>query len=244
MREIARQIALQTDAAFGSVFGAATGGGEDNFDEVSLPPTSHLATIISALPTLARPTIVVLEGFDLFALHGRQALLYCLLDTAQSCHAGKGNKGIAVVGVTTRVDTINLLEKRVKSRFFGRILRTAGPQQFLEWTDIVRRTLRAPVNTPDDEWEFTWTGSVDRLLDDRAVKECLSDTLSLTNDVRVLLKLLVRRIVSHITIGTLTTLQDEQCLGLVVSEPLPYLLQFRFRDSITESSSSTSVSQL
>src|SRR5882762_6265239 len=64
MREIARQLTLQTGAAVGSELGNDIAEGEDDFtesDEISLPPTSQLATIISALPTLARPTIVVLE---------------------------------------------------------------------------------------------------------------------------------------------------------------------------------------
>jgi len=61
MREIARQLTLQTGAAVGSELGndIAEGGGEFmESDAISLPPTSHLATIISALLTLARPTIV------------------------------------------------------------------------------------------------------------------------------------------------------------------------------------------
>jgi len=55
------------------------------------------------MSTLPRPTIVVLDAFDLFTSHARQALLYCLLDTVQSCRAGEGRKGVAVVGITTRV---------------------------------------------------------------------------------------------------------------------------------------------
>ena len=55
------------------------------------------------MSTLPRPTIVVLDAFDLFTSHARQALLYCLLDTVQSCRAGEGRKGVAVIGITTRV---------------------------------------------------------------------------------------------------------------------------------------------
>jgi len=160
---------------------------------ITLPPSSYLPTLISALPTLAQPTVVVLESFDLFADHGRQALLYCLLDTVQSCRAGKDSKGIAVVGVTTRVDTINLLEKRVKSRFSGRMLRTAGPGTFDDWISIARSALTVKPSPRNDEWEAWWATAVEKFLGDRFVKAALSDTYSLAKDVRLLSRILARR---------------------------------------------------
>lgn len=66
------------------------------------------------MSSLPRPTIVILDAFDLFTTHARQALLYCLLDTVQSCRAGEGRKGVAVVGVTTRVVSAYL--RRLRSR--------------------------------------------------------------------------------------------------------------------------------
>lgn len=76
-------------------------------DEILLiaaqPPPSQMSSLVTTMGTLSRPTIVVLDAFDLFTAHARQALLYCLLDTVQSCRAGQGRKGVAVVGVTTRV---------------------------------------------------------------------------------------------------------------------------------------------
>ena len=198
LREIARQLSKQT----GRSFDIETGS-EDIDEEflhapgasdpaVSLPPPSYLPTLISALPTLARPTVLILESFDLFAIHGRQALLYCLLDTVQSCRAGEESRGIAVIGVTTRVDTINLLEKRVKSRFSGRMLRTAGPDTLDDWMSIARNVLTVTPKPPNDEWEVWWTAAVEKFLDDRSVKEALSDTYSLTKDVRILNRILAR----------------------------------------------------
>ncbi len=55
------------------------------------------------MASLPRPTIVILDTFDLFMGHARQALLYCLLDTVQSCRAGQDRNGVAVIGVTSRV---------------------------------------------------------------------------------------------------------------------------------------------
>lgn len=195
IREIARQVSRQTGKSFET-------GQDDNADEddlfgdgvqeLALPPPSHLPSLISSLPSLACPTLVILEAFDLFALHGRQALLYCLLDTAQSCRAGHGTHGIAIVGVSTRVDTINLLEKRVKSRFSGRMLRTAGPSTLAEWNDIVEKVLRVSVEEDtSEEFSDMWSSAVDEFLADRTVRSLMSETFGITRDVRMLSQILV-----------------------------------------------------
>jgi len=64
----------------------------------------------------SKSIIFILDEFDLFTGHPRQTLLYNLFDIAQSRKAP-----IAVLGLTTRYDVaIELLEKRVKSRFSHR----------------------------------------------------------------------------------------------------------------------------
>ena len=162
---------------------------------ISLPPSSHLHTLIPILSTLDRPVIVVLDAFDLFALHPRQSLLYCLLDTVQNSHASSRNRGIAVIGITSRVDTIQLLEKRVKSRFSGRTIRTAPPNTLACWTQLARSILHTPPLDPSDgyeeDWKQRWTASVDRLLADKAVSNVLNETFSITRDIRALVRILV-----------------------------------------------------
>ncbi|KAJ8111681.1 hypothetical protein OPT61_g5781 [Boeremia exigua] len=64
---------------------------------------------------VAKAVIFIMDEFDLFAQHPRQTLLYNLFDIAQSRKAP-----IAVLGLTTRIDVTNSLEKRVKSRFSHR----------------------------------------------------------------------------------------------------------------------------
>jgi origin recognition complex subunit 4 len=64
---------------------------------------------------VATSVVFVMEEFDLFATHARQTLLYNLLDIAQSRKAP-----IAVLGLTTKHDVTESLEKRVKSRFSHR----------------------------------------------------------------------------------------------------------------------------
>ncbi|KAI0028465.1 origin recognition complex subunit 4 C-terminus-domain-containing protein, partial [Vararia minispora EC-137] len=194
LREIARQVAKQTEQAFGAELEDDVEEEQNPFDDATAPgppplPPSHLPTLISSLPTLGRPTVLVLDAFDLFAEHGRQALLYCLLDTAQSCRAGTDTKGIAIVGVTARVDTLNMLEKRVKSRFSGRMLRTSGPGSNARWQRIARIAFLAPPLHQVDgakEWKQLWTGAIERFLADKKVEERLSEVFELVRDVRLL----------------------------------------------------------
>ncbi|XP_053665372.1 origin recognition complex subunit 4 [Anopheles marshallii] len=63
----------------------------------------------------SKSVIFLLEEFDLFCSHHNQTLLYNLFDVAQSAQAP-----ICVLGITARLDVIELLEKRVKSRFSHR----------------------------------------------------------------------------------------------------------------------------
>jgi len=162
---------------------------------ISLPPSSHLHTLIPKLSTLDRPVIVVIDAFDLFALHPRQSLLYCLLDTVQNCRASSRNRGIAVIGITSRVDTIQLLEKRVKSRFSGRTIRTTPPNTLACWTQLAKDILHTPaLDCSDDfeeDWKQRWTTNVDKLLADKAFSNVLNETFSITRDVRTLVRILV-----------------------------------------------------
>lgn len=152
------------------------------------------------MPKLNRPTIVLVDAFDLFSLHPRQALLYCLLDTVQACQSAQGNKGLAVVGLTSRVDVVSLLEKRVKSRFSGRILRVSNVPSEEGWFGIVRRCLLLPaaLSPSDDEmtesnleeWTDLWTTNVEKFLADSATKQSIHETYSIVRDVRVLIRVL------------------------------------------------------
>lgn len=200
IREIAWQLTEQTGQSLLPSDGDDAAADDDNpFIEkkteadsaVTLPPPSHLLALIAMLPTLARPTVIILDAFDLFALHARQSLLYCLLDTVQSCRAVAGNKGIAVVGATTRVETVNILEKRVKSRFSGRIIRTAGHPNFDSWLQAARDALCAPSQLHSKDWGIKWKDAIDKFLQQTQVLDLLKETYSLTRDPRILSRLLV-----------------------------------------------------
>lgn len=169
MREIAYQLNHQTGSSFDLPEDDAEdmppNGEEDDPQYNFAPPAAYLPTLISQLPTLSRPVIVVLDAFDLFAQHPRQALLYCLLDTVQSCRAGAGRNGLLVVGMTTKVNCVNLLEKRVKSRFSQRVLRVSSLTGLDDVVQFVKTILSPGLEwaEPEEamqEWNRIWTDNV------------------------------------------------------------------------------------
>ncbi|CBQ68152.1 related to Origin recognition complex subunit 4 [Sporisorium reilianum SRZ2] len=144
-----------------------------------------------------KPLIITLDDFDLFTARPRQAMLYCLLDAVQAASYGAG---LAVVGVTSRVDTVDLLEKRVKSRFSHRILHVRPPASFDVFERIVRNALSPlPPSTPSlstiptaHTHAFTqaWQREVAALLAHPHVRDVLRGIYELSNDMRMVYRIL------------------------------------------------------
>lgn len=81
--------------------------------------------------TAAKSIVILLDEFDLFVTHPRQTLLYNLFDIAQARKAP-----IAVIGLTTKVDVTEMLEKRVKSRFSHRYTYVPLPRSLETFSEI------------------------------------------------------------------------------------------------------------
>ncbi|EIT78085.1 origin recognition complex subunit 4 C-terminus-domain-containing protein [Aspergillus flavus] len=86
--------------------------------------------------TAAKSIVIILDEFDLFVTHPRQTLLYNLFDIAQARKAP-----IAVLGLTTKVDVTEMLEKRVKSRFSHRYVYVPLPRSLEGFSEICRAGL-------------------------------------------------------------------------------------------------------
>lgn len=65
----------------------------------------------AAIEGQSQPVVFVLHAFEMFCARPKQTLLYSLFDLMQTEDAQ-----MAVVGLTTRIDVADLLEKRVRSR--------------------------------------------------------------------------------------------------------------------------------
>ncbi|KAJ4481573.1 origin recognition complex subunit 4 C-terminus-domain-containing protein [Lentinula edodes] len=206
MRELSRQLSSQVSPALlpEEIRGAANDESlEDDDDNPFLDtpaeavelsvPTAHMHSLIACIPTLGRPTIVILDAFDLFTDHPRQSFLYSLLDTVQSCRAGGRNNGFAVVGVTSRMDTLMALEKRVKSRFSGRMIRTSASIKASQAKNITRALLTPSLEDykVDEEFSDMWNASVDDFLADPRTTRILEEACSITGDIRSLARLFV-----------------------------------------------------
>ncbi|XP_068446854.1 origin recognition complex subunit 4 [Clinocottus analis] len=180
LKEITRQLHLE-NAVGDKVFGS--------FAE-------NLAFLLEALKkgdrSSSRPALFVLDEFDLFAHHKNQTLLYNLLDVSQSAQAP-----IAVVGLTCRLDVLELLEKRVKSRFSHRQIHLLSNPTFAEYLRRVRSQLSLPDHFPDARFAVDWNAGVEALCEDKSVQDVLQRHYNSSKDFRsmhTLLMLCVSRV--------------------------------------------------
>lgn len=126
-------------------------GREMELDEDENTTRNYADTLASLLALLSHPlelgqeqapgqtnksVVFILDEFELFASHPRQTLLYNLFDIAQSRKAP-----IAVLGLTTRIDVAESLEKRVKSRFSHRYVHLSSSKSFPAFVEVCKSAL-------------------------------------------------------------------------------------------------------
>ncbi|KAF2684529.1 P-loop containing nucleoside triphosphate hydrolase protein [Lentithecium fluviatile CBS 122367] len=134
LREIWRQLGKEMDLEEDS------GGVGKNYADTLTTllallshPSEHTGEVTDQI---AKAVIFIMDEFDLFAQHPRQTLLYNLFDIAQSRKAP-----IAVLGLTTRIDVANSLEKRVKSRFSHRYVHLSLAKTFTAFQEMCKANL-------------------------------------------------------------------------------------------------------
>ena len=192
LREIWRQLGREMEV-------------EDEGETVGKNYADTLATLLALLShpselagqetdAVAKSVVFVMDEFDLFAMHPRQTLLYNLFDIAQSRKAP-----VAVLGLTTRIDVAEALEKRVKSRWSHRYVHVPLAKSFIAFQQVVRAALvveteqlsfeervimagseekdipaskrkGGKVNEPSQDVLAAWTSSVDVSFRNKAVR--------------------------------------------------------------------------
>ncbi|XP_066929285.1 origin recognition complex subunit 4-like [Clytia hemisphaerica] len=149
----------------------------------------NLAFILDALKNdngQSKSVILVLDEFDLFAYHKNQSLLYNLFDIAQS----KQNP-LCVIGLTCRLDVVELLEKRVKSRYSHRAILTFPSYSFEEYVDIVSSFLKLSEDFSCKKFRDRWNRNLDENLSEGSVCcEILLKQYNLQKDFQSLIRLL------------------------------------------------------
>ncbi|TRZ01022.1 hypothetical protein DNTS_016668 [Danionella cerebrum] len=187
LKEITRQLHLENvvgDKVFGSF-------------------AENLAFLLEALKrgdkSSSRPVVFVLDEFDLFAHHKNQTLLYNLLDVSQSAQTP-----VAVLGLTCRLDVLELLEKRVKSRFSHRQIHLFSSLTFPQYVDVVRGQLSLTQDFPQPTFSSQWNKSISKLCEDKSVLDILKRNFNTSKDFRSLQSLLFlvvsRLSISHSTL--------------------------------------------
>ncbi|TSK62662.1 Origin recognition complex subunit 4 [Bagarius yarrelli] len=138
LREITRQLQLENvvgDKVFGSF-------------------AENLVFLLDALKkgdkSSSRPVFFILDEFDLFAHHKNQTLLYNLLDVSQSAQA------------PVAVDVLELLEKRVKSRFSHRQIHLLSSLSFQQYRDAFQAELTLQDDFPDSKFSQEWNLSISK----------------------------------------------------------------------------------
>lgn len=167
LKEITRQLNLENvvgDKVFGSF-------------------SDHLDFLLASLRTgdkrSSKPVIFVLDEFDLFCEHHNQTLLYNLFDTAQTKAVP-----MIIVGLTTRIDVVELMEKRVKSRFCHRSIHLNKITDAGDFRGFAVKFLRS------EQSSTTWNKHVERVVTSvagrRVLDEIFDYTASLAHLKRVL----------------------------------------------------------
>ncbi|XP_012922989.1 origin recognition complex subunit 4 isoform X2 [Heterocephalus glaber] len=169
LKEITRQLHLENvvgDKVFGSF--------AENFSFL-------LEALKKGDRTSSCPVIFILDEFDLFAHHKNQTLLYNLFDISQSPQTP-----VAVIGLTCRLDILELLEKRVKSRFSHRQIHLMNSFGFPQYVKIFKEQLSLPVEFPDKLFAEKWNENVQSLSEDKSVRDVLLKHFNVSKDLRSL----------------------------------------------------------
>ncbi|KAM7153577.1 origin recognition complex subunit 4 isoform 1-T2 [Macrochelys suwanniensis] len=183
LKEITRQLQMENvvgDKVFGSF-------------------AENLAFLLEALKKGDRdsscPVLFILDEFDLFVHHKNQTLLYNLFDISQSAHTP-----VTVIGLTCRQDILELLEKRVKSRFSHRQIYLMNSFDFKHYLRIFKEQLYLPAEFLYKPFTQKWNKNVQSLSEDRTVQDVLQNHFHCSKDLRSLHMLLMLAL-SSITVS-------------------------------------------
>ncbi|GAA6061173.1 hypothetical protein JCM10212_005759 [Sporobolomyces blumeae] len=141
----------------------------------SQPTTSSSRS--ASTDTKTKPIVLIVDEFDLFAMHPRQSFLYCLLDIVQG---NRRTGGVGVVGVSSRIDCLSLLEKRVRSRCQSHVLQMMLPSSLDAFVSLAKRLMQADEHLYSfverrgqngREWAERWNAEVERFLSDKKTAE-------------------------------------------------------------------------
>ena len=189
LKEIWRQLGKEMEVEDDTL-----GGRNDYADTLAsllalLSHPAELSQAEEATDQTSKSVIFIMDNFELFASHPRQTLLYNLFDVAQSRKAP-----IAVLGLTTKVDVVESLEKRVKSRFSHRYVHLIHAKSFPAFLEICKAGLLCDVSENTTTISSTQLDMEKNNKDYTTLRKAWSDYMSYLLTSETLLKSLLRRI--------------------------------------------------
>ncbi|EMR09044.1 hypothetical protein PNEG_02816 [Pneumocystis murina B123] len=178
----------------------------EEFDSSYNPLSPNNITFVSV--------IFILDNFDLFTQHHRQTLLYNLFDISQTKKAP-----IAVIGLTCSLDSVESLEKRVKSRFSHRIIQIKHPDNLELFTKVCQSGLTIDYESPPElslkekEMELRFIKSWNKQINDlfqegNAVYQLVKKLFMTSKDVRIFYSHCIIPIIS-LSSPSLSNLQEK-----------------------------------
>lgn len=123
--------------------------------------------------------VVILDEFDRFCKHADQTFLYNIFDLAQKF------RQLCVIGMTTRLDCLELLEKRVKSRMNQTVINLNSPFRDSNEYLALANGIRGSVGQKEFKNELT-------------AKKEFSKNVSLRNLKHLLIESMCRESISHV----------------------------------------------
>ena len=168
LKEIARQLCL----ANGLEFSRVASYGEN---------LSFLLDMLRECQSADKTVLFVVDEFDAFAQRSKQTLLYNLLDSMQNAQVRA-----CVLGLTSRLDAVEMLEKRVRSRFSHRQLFILGMREAEEADSVIASFLAVPrlLSESAPEASGRMTRALGDALGDGRLAKLVRSVFTLRNDAQ------------------------------------------------------------
>jgi len=153
--------------------------------------------------TASKSIIMVLDKFDMFCSHTNQTLLYNLFDSVQS-----QQNPLCIIGLTSRIDVIELLEKRVKSRFSHNIMMLKPPSETIQLLERFKHSLTISKHCKvKADVLKNWNNNIDLLISDVRIENLIKDLFKSSNN-NTKLNLLIFMALSNLSKDKMLTVED------------------------------------
>eukprot|EP00026_Physarum_polycephalum_P005503 Phypoly_transcript_05538.p1 GENE.Phypoly_transcript_05538~~Phypoly_transcript_05538.p1 ORF type:complete len:356 (-),score=38.85 Phypoly_transcript_05538:874-1806(-) len=134
------------------------------------------------------PLVVILDPLEIFASASRPTVIYTLLDALHK------SRGLLFLGVSRRINALESLERRVRSRFSQGSIAFYGLSKHEDLIAVIKGILTLPPDFSDTAFATHWNSSVSTLLAHPRLEEILSEVTMEAGDVRMIQNLISQAI--------------------------------------------------